>query len=145
MDKKNKYTHENIMYSRFHYILILLIIISIYLIYLIGFYTIQQFQTTSFMEWIQNANTRTIERNKQKEFLAQYIHTPAYQTQVAKATHNKKLPGEEVINIIRPDEAESNRDRDSSTVIAEARKKENDPMKNMSNPQKWWYLIKKGL
>ena len=94
------------MYSRFHYILIVLIVLSVYLIYLIGYYTVQQFQTNSFMEGMQTANLRTTERNTDKEFLAQYIHTPAYQTQVAKATQNKKLPGEEVINIIRPDAVE---------------------------------------
>ncbi len=129
------------MYSRFHYILILLIIMSVYLIYLIGYYTIQQFQTSSFMEGMQIVNTKTIASNTQKEFLAKYIRTPAYQTQVAKATHNKKLPGEEVINIIQPDQVDSNKEIDSRVVIAEARKKENDPMKNMKNPEKWWYLI----
>ncbi len=76
---------------------------SVYLIYLIGYYTVQQFQTTSFMEGVQLANIRTESRNKNKEFLANYIRTPAYQSQVVKATQNKKLPGEEVINIIRPD------------------------------------------
>ncbi len=131
------------MYSRFHYILILLIIISVYLIYLIGYYTVQQFQTSSFMDSMQIANINTTVRNQQKEFLAQYIHTPAYQTQVAKATQNKKLPAEEAINIIRPNEVEGNRDIDSEIVIAQARKKEDDPMKNMSNPEKWWYLIQK--
>lgn len=65
---------------------------SIYLIYLIGYYTVQQFQTTTFLEGIELANNRTITRNKTKEFLAQYIHTQAFQTQVAKATQNKKLP-----------------------------------------------------
>lgn len=133
------------MYSRFHYILILLIIMSVYLIYLIGYYTIQQFQTNTFMESMQNANNRTIASNTEKEFLSQYIHTLSYQTQVAKATHNKKLPWEEVINIIRPDDINGNKDIDSKVVIAEARKKENDPMKNMKNPEKWWYLIKTGL
>lgn len=133
------------MYSRFHYILILLITMSVYLIYLIGYYTVQQFQTSSFMEGIQMANSKTTESNLEKEFLAQYIRTHAYQTQVAKATHNKKLPWEEVINIIQPEDANSNKDIDSRVVIAEARKKENDPMKNMKNPEKWWYLINKGL
>ncbi|MBX9809741.1 hypothetical protein K2X92_05115 [Candidatus Gracilibacteria bacterium] len=105
----------------------------------------QQFQTSSFMESMQEANSRTTSANKEKEFLSKYIRTPAYQTQVAKATHNKKLAGEEVINIIKPDEENSNKDIDSAVVISEARKKETDPMKNMSNPQKWWYLIEKGL
>ena len=133
------------MYSRFHYILILLIMMSVYLIYLIGYYTVQQFQTTSFMESMQIANTNTALRNQQKEFLSAYIHTPAYQTQVAKATQNKKLPGEEAINVIRPDEVEGNKERDSATVIAQAEKKEEDPMRHFSNPQKWWYLLQKGI
>jgi hypothetical protein len=74
---------------------------SIYLIYLIGFYTVEQFQTSSLLEGIAHANTRTQEENKQKEFLAAYIQRPAYQTQVAKAKNEKKLPGEVVVNIIR--------------------------------------------
>ncbi|MBC7503711.1 hypothetical protein H7169_01970 [Candidatus Gracilibacteria bacterium] len=97
------------------------------------------------MEGVQMANTKTTKRNQQKEFLAQYIHTRAYQTQIAKATQNKRLPGEEAINIIRPNEIEGNRDIDSEIVIAQARKKEDDPMKNMTNPEKWWYLIGKGI
>lgn len=133
------------MYSRFHYILILLVIISIYLFYLIGFYTLQQSQTSSFMEGIQEANIHITVSNIEKEFLAKYIRTPAYQTQVAKATHNKKLPWEEAINIIQPDEVDNNKDIDSRVIIALARKTENDPMKNMSNPEKWWYLIRKWL
>jgi hypothetical protein len=74
---------------------------SLYLIYLIGFYTVQQFQTNSYLEGMESANTRTQMENRQKEFLASYIQRPAYQTQVAKATRNKKLPGEVVVNIIR--------------------------------------------
>ena len=116
---------------------------SIYLIYLIGYYTIQQFQTSSFMDAMQAATNRTIDTNKEKEFLSRYIQTLAYQTQVAKATHNKKLPGEEVINIIKPDDVNGNKDIDSAVVIAEAKKKETNPMKNMDNPQKWWYLLEK--
>lgn len=134
-----------IMYSRFHYILITLIIVSIYLIYLIGYYTLQQFQTSSFMESMQAANSRTLSRNREKEFLAVYIHTPAYQSQVAKATQNRKLPGEDVINIIRSDVIEWNRDINSATVIKEARNREDDPMRNMTNPQKWWYLLRTGI
>ncbi len=99
----------------------------------------------NIMDGLQNANNRTTESNLEKEFLVQYIHTAAYQTQIAKATHNKKLPGEEAINIIQPDEVDSNKDLDSNVVIAEARKKEDDPMKNMNNPQKWFYLMNKGL
>jgi hypothetical protein len=148
-DLKQKILHilnsTPMIYSRFHYILIFLVFVIIYLIYLIGYYKIQDFKTTSYMESMQNANNRTMERNKEKEFLAQYIRTPAYQSQVAKATHNKKLPGEEAINIIKPNEAESNREIDSSAVIAAARRQEEDPTKNMTNPEKWWYLVERGI
>ncbi len=133
------------MYSRFHYILILLVTLIVYLIYLIGYHKVQDFKTTSYVEWLLNANNRTTERNKEKEFIAQYIRTPAYQSQIAKSTHNKKLPGEEAINIIGPNEANSNREVDSSVIIAEARKKDNDPMKNLNNPQKWWFIIQRGI
>jgi hypothetical protein len=97
------------------------------------------------MEAMQTANTRTVQRNTDKEFLAQYIYTPAYQTQVSKATQNKKLPGEEAINIIRSDEVKGNLYQDSATVIAEARRQEDNPMKNMTNPQKWWHLLHTGI
>ena len=80
------------MYSRFHYILIAIICGSVYLIYLIGYYTIQQFQTTALMDDMLARNTHLTETNQGKEILATYIRTPAYQTQVAKAMHNKKLP-----------------------------------------------------
>lgn len=80
------------MYSRFHYILIGLILASVYLMYLIGYNTVQQFQTSNFSDTFRDANNVVSDRIKEKEFLASYIHTIAYQTQVAKATHNKKLP-----------------------------------------------------
>lgn len=116
-----------------------------YLMYLIGYYTIQQFQTTSFMESMQSANSRIEDRNIDKEFLANYIKTPAYQTQVAKAMHNKKLLGEEVINVIKPEEVDGNKDRDTQVVIAQAKAKRDDPTKDMTNPEKWLYLLKEGI
>lgn len=133
------------MLSRFHYILVVLIMWSVYLMYLIGYYTVQQFQTATFMESMEMANLRITKNNKEKEFLSQYIRTKAYQSQVAKAMHNKKLPWEETINIIKQEEVEWNKDRDTAVVIAQAKAKRDDPTKNMTNPEKWIYLIRKGI
>jgi hypothetical protein len=118
---------------------------SVYLTYKIGYYTIQQVQTSSYMATIYSSNERTLVRNKEKEFLALYIQTRAYQTQIAKATQNKKLPKEEVINIIAPGAIEGNRDRESASVIQAAQQSEDNPTKNMNTPEKWWYLIKQGI
>lgn len=113
--------------------------------YLIGYNAVQQFRTSDFIDNLVWANNRVEETIEKKRFLAAYIHTLAYQTQVAKTMQNKKLPWEEVINIIHPDDLDSNRERDPAEVIAEAKAKKEDPTKNMSNPQKWWYLLNTGI
>lgn len=80
------------MYSRFHYILIGLITVVIYLIYLIGYYKVQEYETDSFTRLLISQSEGVEKRNKDKEFLASLIRTPAYATLLAKATQNKKLP-----------------------------------------------------
>jgi hypothetical protein len=132
------------LYSRFHYILIALIIIVVYLIYLIGYYKVQEYETDTFMGSLTRANETAKERNREKEFLASYIRTPAYETQVAKATQNRKLPGETVINIVTEEEIASNADIDAQTVIVEGRTASEDPTRDMSNPEKWWWMMSGG-
>jgi hypothetical protein len=133
------------VYSRFHYILIALIIIVIYLIYLIGYYKVQEYETDTFMGSLTRANEVARERNTEKEFLASYIRTPAYETQVAKATQNRKLPGETVINIVTEEEIASNQDIDAQTVIVESRSEAEDPTRGMSNAEKWWWMVSGGM
>jgi hypothetical protein len=132
------------MYSRFHYILIWLIAVVIYLIYLIGYYKVQEYKTDAFMNSLKRANQQVIQRNEDKEFLSNYIRTLAYQTQVAKATQNKKLPGEEVINIVTEEEVNGNTDIDTRTAIMTTREIYDSPTKGMTNPEKWWYMISGG-
>jgi uncharacterized membrane protein YkgB len=80
------------LYSRFHYILIGLIAVVVYLIYLIGYYKVQEYETDSFTNMLMAQSENVEKRNEEKEFLASLIRTPAYETLVAKSTQNKKLP-----------------------------------------------------
>ncbi len=133
------------MYTRFHYILILLVAIVIYLIYLIGYYKVQEYGTDAFMESLKVAGQSTKSRIESKEFLAAYIRTKAYGTQVAKATQNKKLPGEEVINIVTEEEVTSNADINTRTAISDIQTTIDDPTRWLTNPEKWWWMIEVGV
>jgi hypothetical protein len=130
------------MYTRFHYILIGLIAVVVYLIYLIGYYKIQEYETDAFITTLKTQSENVKERNKEKEFLAELIHTPAYATLVAKSTQNKKLPGEEVINIVTEEEVSGNQDIDTRTVLTDTQKAIDDPTKGMSNPEKWMWVLR---
>jgi len=133
------------LYSRFHYILIGLITVVVYLIYLIGYYKVQEYETDSFTNMLKNQSENVEKRNEEKEFLASLIRTPAYETLVAKSTQNKKLPWEEVINIVTEEEINGNADIDTRTVISDTLKTKNDPTKDMTNPEKWLYVIMRGI
>lgn len=63
-----------------------------YLIYLIGYYKVQEYETDSFTNTLKNQSENVRKRNEEKELLASLIRTPAYETLVAKSTQNKKLP-----------------------------------------------------
>ena len=133
------------MYSRFHYILIGLIAVVVYLIYLIGYYKVQEYETDSFTNMLENQSANVEKRNEEKEFLASLIRTPAYETLVAKSTQNKKLPWEEVINIVTEEEINGNADIDTRAIITDTIKSRNDPTRDMSNPEKWLYVITRGI
>jgi hypothetical protein len=142
VEKRSEKTTKN-MYSRFHYILIGLIAVIVYLIYLIGYYKIQEYETDSFTVSLEKANEAIATRKVEKEFLAGWIRTPAYATLVAKSTQNKQLPGEEVINLVTEEEVAGNADMDTQKVIATIQENES-PTAKMTNPEKWLYLIKQG-
>ena len=133
------------LYSRFHYILIALIAVVVYLIYLIGYYKVQEYETDSFTNLLQTQSDNVKKRNTEKELLAGLIRTPAYETLVAKSTQNKKLPGEEVVNIVTEEEISGNADIDTRAIMSDTTKAQNDPTRNMSNPEKWLYVIMRGI
>lgn len=133
------------MYSKFHYILIGLIIVVVYLIYLIGYYKIQDYETDSFTNTLVTQSENIQKRNGEKEFFTTLIRTPAYQVLVAKSTQNKKLPAEEVINIVTEEEVGGNIDIDPQVVLSQTIKEINDPTRGMSNPEKWLWLLREGI
>ncbi len=129
------------MASHFRYILVVLIFFLIYEVYLIGYYEYQQYQTNAYVSSLEEINRQINERNKRKQELTLYIRTMAYQSFVAKATQNKKLPGEEVTNIVDEASIRSNESIDVNAVISNIQKQEVSPTRNMSNPEKWKYIF----
>ncbi len=129
------------MASHFRYILVCLIFFLIYEVYLIGYYEFQQYQTNAYVDTLESINRQITERNENKIELTAYIRTPAYQSFVAKATQNKKLPGEEVTNIVDEANIRANENIDVNEVITTVQKQEASPTKNMSNPEKWKYIF----
>lgn len=129
------------MASHFRYILVVLIFFLIYEIYLIGYYEFQQYQTSTYVDTLESMNEQIAQRNEKKQELTTYIRTPAYQSFVAKATQNKKLPGEEVTNIVDEANLRSNEDINVNEIISTIQKQETSPTRNMSNPEKWHYIF----
>ncbi len=117
----------------------------VYLIYLIGYYKVQEYETDSFTNLLKSQSENVQKRNEEKEFLASLIRTSAYETLVAKSTQNKKLPWEEVINIVTEEEISGNADIDTRAIISDTIKIQNDPTRDMSNPQRWFYVITRGI
>lgn len=112
--------------------------------YLIGYYKVQEYETDSFTDILISQSESVKKRNEEKEFLSSLIRTPAYEVLIAKSTQNKKLAGEEVINIVTEEEINGNADIDTRTIISDSIKTQSDPTRDMSNPEKWLYLIIKG-
>lgn len=129
------------MRTNFIYILIVLIIIILYEFYLVGFYKYQDFQINTYISSLENTNTSIATRNTEKEEYNSYIRTKAYQNFVLKATQNKKLPGEEVVNIVEESDVNGNANIDVNEMIFQVKKAADSPTKNMTNIQKWFYLF----
>lgn len=129
------------MNSKFRYILVGLIFILIYEVYLIVYYEYEQYQTNSYVSSLENINSKISERNERKQDLTLYIRTNAYQSYVAKATQNKKLPGEEVTNIVDESSVKANEDIDVNEVLSTTKAQMQSPTRNMNNPEKWKYIF----
>ena len=105
----------------------------------------QEYETDSFTNMLKSQSENVQKRNEEKEFLASLIRTPAYETLVAKSTQNKKLPWEEVVNIVTEEEISGNADIDTRAIISDTTRAQNDPTRDMSNPEKWLYVIMRGI
>ncbi len=129
------------MRTHFVYILIALVFFILYELYLIGFYKYQDFQINNFVTSLEHINDSISMKNSEKDLLNTYIRTKAYQSLIAKATQNKKLAGEDVINIVEQSDVEGNAPIDVHQVIYDVKKENDSPMRNMTNSEKWWYVI----
>ncbi|MBP6981704.1 hypothetical protein KBB25_02935 [Candidatus Gracilibacteria bacterium] len=129
------------MRTNFIYILILLIVVILYEFYLVGFYKYQDFQINNYINSLEKSNADILARNLEKESNNLYIRTKAYQNFVLKATQNKKLPGEEIINIVEEADVTGNENIDVNAMIFQVKKAAESPTKGMTNPEKWWYLL----
>jgi hypothetical protein len=129
------------MNSKFRYILVGLIFILIYEVYLVVYYEYEQYQTNSYVSSLENINSKIAERNEKKQELTLYIRTNAYQSYVAKATQNKKLPSEEVTNIVDESSIKANENIDVNEILSTTKAQIQSPTRNMSNPEKWQYIF----
>lgn len=133
-------------FSKFQYILAVFLLIIVYMVYLIVKFHFEQFKIDQYMMSVQEQNREIEIRNKRKENTEKYIQTNAYLSQVAKATQNRILPGEVLINIVEKADIDGNADIDSQEIFANTEEKSKiDPTANMTNLQKWQYLFKNGI
>lgn len=130
------------MNSKFRYILVFLVFLLVYEVYLVVYYEYEQYQTNSYVDTLKRTNDAIIARNQKKQELMLYTRTPAYQSYIAKATQNKKLPGEEVTNIVDRSSVIANENIDVGAVLSVAKASSESPMRNMKNPEKWVYMWK---
>lgn len=117
------------MRTNFIYILILLIVVILYEFYLVGFYKYQDFQINNYINSLEKSNADILARNLEKESNNLYIRTKAYQNFVLKATQNKKLPGEEIINIVEEADVTGNENIDVNAMIFQVKKAAESPTK----------------
>jgi hypothetical protein len=129
------------MNAKFRYILVALIVILIYEVYIVIRNEYNQYQTNNYVSSLEKINKEIEARNEYKRSLTLYVRTPAYQSYVAKATQNKKLPGEEVTNIISEDTLTQNTTMDVNSVISTVKAEARSPTRNMKNPEKWHYIL----
>ena len=125
--------------NKYHRLILAFLAFAIFsLIYKIIVFQIQKFQ-------VENFSDALAERTALKENLEKYISTNAYRTQVAKASQNKSMPGETVINVVSQEDVNGNADLDTQDIYAENSAKREDPTAKMSNPERWQYLFQNGL
>ncbi len=64
---------------------------------------------------------------------------------VAKSSQGKYLDGEVVIHIVGAEEMSANNAEETRKIILENQKKFNNPLRSMNNPQKWNFILTRGL
>lgn len=128
------------MKPRYQYALALLILIAVYEMYLIVFYKYRDFQINAYIGVLGVENSK-VEANieRKKRYLA-YVKTNAYLDRVAKASQNRKNPGEDAIFLVDAEEVKNYSKIDiERNIVGENRK--SSPTIGMSNREKWMYYV----
>lgn len=128
------------MKPRYQYVLALLILIAVYEMYLIVWYKYRDFQINAYIGVLSVENEK-IEANieRKKNYLA-YVKTNAYLDRVAKASQNRKNPGEEAIFLVDAEDVKNYAKIDVERAIVSEPKKMS-PTIGMSNREKWAYYL----
>ncbi|MFZ3232426.1 MAG: hypothetical protein WA194_02680 [Patescibacteria group bacterium] len=128
------------MKPRYQYVLALLILIAVYEMYLITWYKYKDFQINTYIGVLGVENSK-VEANidRKKRYLA-YVKTNAYLDRVAKASQNRKNPGEDAIFLVDAEEVKNYSKIDvERNIVGENRK--SSPTVGMSNREKWMYYV----
>lgn len=130
------------MKPRYQYVLAVLILIAVYEMYLIVWYKYRDFQINAYIGVLNTENSK-VETNieRKKRYLA-YVKTNAYLDRVAKASQNRKNPGEEAIFLVDAEDVKNYAKLDvERTIVSEPKK--TSPTIGMSNREKWFYYVLK--
>lgn len=127
------------------YIFLVIIFILFYMIYLISSYKYKEYKINSRIEEISRLNTQISESIQKAEDLIDYKNTKSYKNKLLKQEQWLKNKDEKVVYLT--DEKKYKKFTDPNSMnnyeksIVTQVKKENDIIEDMSNFEKWNYLI----
>ena len=128
------------MRKKYQYILFTLIIIIVYELYLIFSFKYVDIQKDSIIVSTQKEIEQRQKDLAQKKKYFDYVNSLAYKDKVIKTSQNKKNPGEEVVFVVTKEDADLYKKIDVEKQIYQ-QNETRWPTYNMSNRQKWIYLI----
>ncbi len=127
------------MQLRYQYLLFAMLLAIVYEIYLVGLYKYRDFQVNSYISALVSENAKTADTiERKKEYLA-YVKTNAYLDRAAKASQNRKNPGEEAVFLVNEADMKNYARIDVEKTIVPAVRKEASRTAGMSNREKWLY------
>lgn len=129
------------MKKRYQFILFCLLILIVYEVYLVVLYKYKDFQINSYISYITGENTKIEQSIEEKKDHLAYVKTNAFLDRVAKASQNKKNPGEELIVLVTPEEVEEYKKIDTNKQIIGEVQTMHSKTYGMTNQEKWIFYI----
>lgn len=128
------------MRKKYQYILFTLIIIIVYELYLIFSFKYVDIQKDSIIVLTQKEILQRQKDLTQKKKYFDYVNSLAYKDKVIKSSQNKKNPWEDVFFVVTKEDADLYKKINVEKQIYQ-QNETRWPTYNMSNRQKWIYLI----